>query len=141
MKLKNYNASFPSTLRPPGKWKTASDVSCILDTLSSSAIDRIAADMPAEVLITTECPKRDYTFSSKLVRLGQRRGGGDALHLHPAFSRYLNPLEKYFTDFSFYCEILLQTLHHQLVLYSYNKNLFMAKPVPLQLEWFQFKAA
>ncbi|XP_050685764.1 uncharacterized protein LOC126980190 isoform X2 [Eriocheir sinensis] len=53
---------------PAGNWKTASDVSCILDTLSSSAIDRMAVDMPAEVLITTECPKRDYTFSSTLFK-------------------------------------------------------------------------
>lgn len=79
-KLENNNISFPSTLRPAGKWKSASDVSCILDTLSSSAIDSMAADMPAEVLITTECPKRDYTFSSKLVRQG--RMWGDLLHSH-----------------------------------------------------------
>lgn len=69
-KAENYNLRFPLILRPAANWKTASDVSCILDTLSSSGIDRIAADMPAEVLITTECPNRDFTFSNIPVSYG-----------------------------------------------------------------------
>lgn len=58
---------FPLPLRSGENWKTATDVTCILDTLSSSGIDRIADKIPDEVFITTECPKRDYTFSNMPV--------------------------------------------------------------------------
>ncbi|KAK8394042.1 hypothetical protein O3P69_006319 [Scylla paramamosain] len=48
----------------PRNWKTADNVSCILDTFSSEGISRIASELPADVLITTGCPQRSNQFMS-----------------------------------------------------------------------------